>query len=506
MDAPVVIAGAGPNGLMLAAELAAHGVTPVVIEKLTATSREPRANGMVGQVVRVMDQRGLYERCTGQSAPPRPQPRFFFGAMPLDQSGVDQNSLYTMGAPQYKMETELQGWARERGVEVRRGHRMTGQTDDGEGVTVEVTGPDGAYSLRADYLVAADGGSSPTRKALGIEFPGATAPLLSRVANVRIPREWIGPDASLRVPGRPVVPHGWNRTDNGLFVFGLTNPEAPVVGTNEWVEDPSDLDTPLSLEELSDSAERVLGYPIPLQWPDGDGPYLRRKNFGVNTRLADRYRVGRIFLVGDAAHVHGAAGGPGLNLGIQDAVNLGWKLAAVLTGRADAALLDTYETERRPVAERVMTQTLAQQALSAPGPRVTALRKVFGELLERPDNAQFVGDLMSAADTRYDMGGADHPLVGGFVPAFTLDDGRGVDRLLPAGRAVLLCLNGCDLELPVWKDTVEVVRAEVSDAPAAALLIRPDGFVAWAGDDNDDTGLTEALNTWFGAPTLEEQL
>jgi hypothetical protein len=255
------------------------------------------------------------------------------------------------------------------------------------------------------------------------------------------------------------------------------------------------------MEEMQQSIQRVLGVEMTLTPPPGDGPFLMRRRIGTSTRIADRFRDRRVLLLGDAAHVHSSIGGPGLNLGLQDTVNLGWKLAAVVRGTAGEDLLDTYEAERRPAADRVVMHTQAQSALSAPGPEVTALRVIFGEMLTDPGNVARVADTIAGADIRYEAG--EHPLVGVFAPDIDLytDSGRvRLAQLTRDAQPLLLDLTeaGLTVEGP-WKH----VRAKAEGAPATALLLRPDTHVAWATsaqnpDEADIRGLREAAERWFG--------
>ncbi|MGW6281121.1 FAD-dependent monooxygenase [Kribbella sp. NPDC055071] len=509
MDIDVVIAGAGPNGLMLAAELRLAGITPIVLERLPERSAIPRANGLTGQVIRMLDRRGLYERLSGTPGPPQPAPGFVFGAMPLHLDALDENSMYLLPTPQARIEEVLQDYALELGAELRRGHELLGFTQDEDGVTVEISGPDGPYSLRARYLVGADGGRSLTRKLAGIDFPGITNDtMVSRSANAFPPLDYIDPDtAVLTIPGygeiRPMLHH---RTERGMFVWAAFSDRLPVISTGEWDAPP---DGPMTLAELEDSVERVLGVRVRLTAPDGDGPHLLRRLVGGNSRLADRFRAGRVLLVGDAAHVHSAIGGPGLNLGLQDAVNLGWKLAAELHGWAPEGLLDTYESERRPVGQRVVMHTQAQSALIAPGKEVTALRELFGELLTDPANLQRIADLLSGADIRYG-GGADirsaaadgsHPLVGRWAPDLMVGTSR-LAELTRSARPLLLDLTpGASFAATVSTDRVDVIAAPADTT--IAMLVRPDGYVAWAADhagEAEQEGLRTALSEWFGVP------
>jgi 2-polyprenyl-6-methoxyphenol hydroxylase-like FAD-dependent oxidoreductase len=499
MDADVVIAGAGPNGLMLACELRLAGVRPIVLEQLPERSEVPRANGLVGQVVRMLDRRGLYERLSGRPGPPEPQPAYMFGAFPLDLASIERNPVYMLPVPQRRIEEVLQDRALELGADVRRGHELTGFTQDADSVTVEISGPDGPYQLRARYLVGADGGRSLTRKLAGIDFPGVTNDtMVSRTANAFAPPEYVDPaTGALSVPGYGVIPGLMHhRTERGLFVYGQLPGRPPVVSTGEWDVPP---DGPMTFDELQDSVDRVLGVHLPLTPPDGEGPFLLRRLTGGNSRLADRFRAGRVLLVGDAAHVHSAMGGPGLNLGLQDAVNLGWKLAAELQGWAPEGLLDTYESERRPVGQRVVMQTQAQSALIAPGNDVTRLRELFGELLTDPRNVQRIADLISGADIRYHDG--PHPLIGRWAPDLMIGSARLAD-LMRTGRPLLVDLTADgSFAASTRTDRVDVVTGR-GESPLA-LLIRPDGYVAWAANlagAEEEAGLRAALARWFGVP------
>nr|WP_042195318.1 FAD-dependent monooxygenase [Kibdelosporangium sp. MJ126-NF4]CEL21929.1 Salicylate hydroxylase [Kibdelosporangium sp. MJ126-NF4]CTQ92709.1 Salicylate hydroxylase (EC 1.14.13.1) [Kibdelosporangium sp. MJ126-NF4] len=488
----IVIAGGGPNGLMLACELALSGTKPVVLERLTERSGEPKANGMVGQVVRLLHQRGLLRRLSGEEAPFR-TPQFMFGMLPLDLSSVPDNPLTICVVPQRRVEQVLEERAVELGVEIRRGHEVTAFTQSESGVDVQVRGPDGSYELSADFLVGADGGSSTVRKLAGIGFPGvSTENGVVRVAHVALPDRV---DGSLEVPGHGRIPPAVHtRTEHGVFFHIDLGQGNPMLMTVEW--DPAD-DGPMTLDEMRESIRRVLGADVRIGPPDGEGPHLLRRTSGGNTRIAERYRSGRVFLVGDAAHVHSAMGGPGLNLGLQDAANLGWKLAAHVHGWAPDGLLDTYETERRPAAERVVLHTQAQSALTGPGPEVTALRAFFAELMAGVDVATHIAETMAGSDIRYPMG-TNHPLVGRFLPELgrvgVLADGRPL--LLNFARTAALKDIAAD-----WADRVDVVGIDVAvestDVRADVLLVRPDGYVAWAGD-GVLSGLREELATWFG--------
>ncbi|HET9564241.1 MAG TPA: FAD-dependent monooxygenase [Mycobacterium sp.] len=263
-------------------------------------------------------------------------------------------------------------------------------------------------------------------------------------------------------------------------------------------------DGTLSLAEMRASVARVLGTDIPLGSPAGDGPHLLGRRVGGNTRLAERCRAGRVLLLGDAAHVYSAIGGPGLNLGLQDAVNVGWKLAAQLHGWAPGGLLDSYEAERRPVAERVIMSTQAQSALIAPGSEVTALRALFGEFLAQPENAAHIAALLAGADIRYDMGVPGGPLVGRWAPDLVLHTDAGPVRLAEltrCARSLLLDFTGALFAVvEPWRDRIDVVTAKVEGSASTALLLRPDCYVAWEStmERPDEDQLRAALTRWFG--------
>ncbi|WP_330230927.1 FAD-dependent monooxygenase [Nocardia sp. NBC_00508] len=511
MTVDVVISGGGPNGLMLACELGLAGIRSLVLERLAAPSEEPKANGLLGQVVQLVDRRGLYERLSGSPAPPQPNSTYFmFAAMPLDLSLLDDSPIYGLAAPQRHITQVLEERAGELGADIRRGHEVVGLTQDGDAVTVDVAGPDRTYRLRARYLVGADGAHSVTRKLSGIGFPGVTYDrTTSRAAHATVPSDWVDPETgALTVPGygtvRPFLPL---RTERGGFSYAPFPGHPPLISTIEW--DQPETDAPMSLDELLASVRRVLAADVPFGPPTGQGPHVLRRLDGGNTRIADRFRDRRVFLVGDAAHIYTAGGGPGLNLGLQDAANLGWKLAADIRGDAPAELLDSYETERRQAASRMVTYAQAQSALIAPGSDVTSLRALFSELLRDQDTVQRLAALTAGADIPYDMGAADtHPLIGRFAPDMELRTPNGTVRLAEltrTARPLLLdltddtCLAGT---LPGWHGRLDVVTARPQPGSPTALLLRPDCYVAWATaaphpDAADREALRAAVQRWL---------
>lgn len=370
---------------------------------------------------------------------------------------------------------------------------------DTQGVALQVSSPECGYRIDAGHLVGADGGRSLVRKTVGIDFPGTTLDVVGRLAHVHVPDGLRRADGGLDIPGFGRIPLGHTRLDRGGVIYAEFEPGRSLFGTLEFA--PPVEDTPMSLAEVLASARRVLGVDVPFEEPKGPGPHALRRVNGQNTRHAERYRDGRVLLLGDAAHVHSAMGGPGLNLGLQDAMNLGWKLAAHVGGRAPAGLLDTYESERHPVGERVVMHSQAQTALMFPGPEVAALRTLMGELFSLPGVAKHMAGLLAGTDVRYDVGD-DHPLSGWPVPELTLPDGRRVTELLHGARPVLLDFDGgVGARASGWADRVDIVTATLDDPPAVAMLIRPDGYVAWAATEfgaADRTRLHAALRRWFG--------
>ncbi|MFI7003094.1 FAD-dependent monooxygenase [Nocardia sp. NPDC050175] len=505
----VVISGAGPNGLMLAGELALAGVHAIVLDELPAPSTQPKANGLIGQVIRLLDMRGLYHEFGGAPGAPQPLPAYFFSGLPLSFAELADNPMTLLGIPQPKLVRLLEKWTAGLGVDIRWGHRLSALTQHDDGVDITVTGPDGDYRLGARYLIGADGGKSFVRKQVGIDFPGYTATDgIARMGHVWLPDELRTSDGGLEIPGFRRLPFGHNRLERGGFVFAELDPGRPLIASMEFGGEPVPEGTPMTFEELRESVRRVLGVDLPMEPPRGPGPHALRRIDNQNTRQADRYREGNVFLVGDAAHVHSGMGGPGLNLGLQDAANLGWKLAASINGWAPADLLDTYHTERHPIGVRVMMSSLAQTALFAPGPEVTAMRTLLGELLQQPENTAYIARLMSGSDTRYETDDP-HPLAGRMVPDLTLETADGTQRvaeLLRKARPVLLTLTDDPAITGAtdgWRDRVDIVPATSPDAPATALLIRPDGYVAWASDgldQSDSNRLHTALTHWFGSP------
>ncbi|KAA9151674.1 FAD-dependent oxidoreductase [Amycolatopsis acidicola] len=484
----VIIAGGGPAGLFLACELRLAGARPLVLERLPERDLSDKAHGVAGQSVRLLDHRGLIERCGGQGAP-EPAPGFFYAGIPLPLHVLgEDNPVYLRQVNQRDLERVLAERAAELGAEVRRGWEVLSFSQNEHQVDVVARGADGVEeTFTARYLVGCDGGGSLVRKQSGIGFPGHIEKVVDRSA-------LIAPSERIRK-----LPMPFHRTENGVFVLLPHDPARPHVFTTEW-EDCPDPAAPMTLAEMEDSIERVLGERVPLSPPPEGSPTQLRRLSHRNSRLAERYRDGRVFLAGDAAHV---SHGPTLNAALGDVANLGWKLAAAAQGRAPDGLLDSYESERRAVGARVLVHTQAETALTAPGAGVTALRQVFTELLGRKENVRMIADTMAGADVRYDMG-EENPAgpAGWFVPPLTVTTGDGrahrIAELLRDARPVLLDLTGAvelaEVAQP-WSDVVRIVPATADDAPAPAFLIRPDGYVAWAGADPE--GLKAALTRWI---------
>ncbi|BBZ44002.1 FAD-dependent monooxygenase [Mycobacterium parmense] len=517
----VVIAGAGPNGLMLAGELGLAGVRPVVLEPMPGPNPLRRANGVIGQGVRILDHRGLYSTLAGTDDPPALNPRAMFAAFPLDLALAPDAQVFLLPVQQPRLVEVLAARARAHGADIRWGHALTGFDQDDDGVTVHVSGPDGPYDLAARYFVGADGGTSMTRKLAGIGFPGMSSyDMTVRMGfDVLPPHEWVDPvSGGLDIPGfGRVPPLQFRRAENGVFAYGALGDRAAVIAfemDRSAREEPladDGADSPMSLAELEAAVKRVIGADVPLRPAQGADETLDLRRFsGINSRIASRYQEGRVILVGDAAHVHSPMGGPGLNLGLQDAANLGWKLAAVVSGRVEPALLATYETERRRAAERVIMHSRAQLALVRPGPEVTALRELFCELATDPGVVRRLSDLISGAENRYTTDPDAHPLVGYWVPDFAVTaDGqtRRVAELARTGRPLLVDLTGGGAVSAAVADVADQITVAagrpVGAVAGTAVLVRPDGYVAWATSaatpaEGELSALRGVLARWFG--------
>jgi 2-polyprenyl-6-methoxyphenol hydroxylase-like FAD-dependent oxidoreductase len=481
----VVIAGGGPTGMMLAAELALAQVDVGVVERRPdAVLIGSRAGGVHSRTIEVLDQRGVADRFLAEGQVVQAAT---FGTTVLDMSDFPTRHPYSLGIWQNQFERILAAWVAELPVRIYYGREVTGFAQNDTGVDVELA--DG-QSMHAQYLVGCDGGRSVIRKAAGIEFPGWDATRSNLIAEVEVTEE---PPKGVRHDETGV--HGLHRLEDGRTVR--------VIVTEQQVGPSSEP----TLRDLSEALIAVFGTDFGIHTPK----WISR--FTDMTRQAAIYRAGRVLLAGDAAHIHYPAGGQGLSLGVQDAVNLGWKLAQVINGTSPDSLLDTYQSERHPVGARALRHTMAQTALQRRDERMKALIEVVSELASMDEPRKRLAGIVSGLDIHYDLG-EGHPLLGRRMPDLDLMTADGVIRvfqLLHGARPVLLNLGepgGLDIALP-WADRVQLIDARYGGAwelpvlgavtAPAAVLIRPDGYVAWVGDANQ-MRLAEALTTWFGPP------
>ncbi|MFI0924701.1 rifampin monooxygenase [Streptomyces sp. NPDC021012] len=471
----VIVVGGGPTGLMLASELRLHDVRVLVLEKLAEPTLESRGQGLHARSVEMMDQRGLLERFSEISK------KFsvgglFGGVMKAWPERLDTAHPYGLATPQPDTERLLEERARELGAEIRRGSEVVGLSQDEDGVTVGLA--DGT-ELHARYLAACDGGRSTVRKLLGVGFPGepATVETLLGVMEVTADPESIA--AAVAEVHKTQLRFGLAPLGDGTWRVVV-----PADGVAE------DRAVPATLDDFKQQLRAFAGTDFGVHAPR----WLSR--FGDATRQAEHYRVGRVFLAGDAAHIHPPTGGQGLNLGIQDAFNLGWKLAAAVAGWAPEGLLDTYEAERHPVGARVLENTRAQMALLGAEPGPTALRELFSKLMDFEEVNRYITGMITAVDVRYDLG-EGHELLGRRLRDLPLKQGR-LYELTHGGRGLLFDRTG-RLSAEGWADRVDHVVDPCEELDAPAVLLRPDGHVAWVGDDQED--LLGALREWFGTPT-----
>jgi 3-(3-hydroxy-phenyl)propionate hydroxylase len=493
----VVIAGGGPTGMMLAAELALAGVDAVIVERRLDQSVDgSRAGGLHSRTMEVLDQRGVVDRfvAAGQT-----YPAIGYAQMMLPMADVPSRHNCVLGLWQSAFEPILADWVAELGVPTSRGLEVVGLAQDDDGV--DVTLSDGSVR-RSRYLVGCDGGRSLVRKAAGIDFVGLDPSTSWMIAEVEMAGE---PELGIRYD------------DRGMHALGRRLPDEPVRVV--LTEPTPDRTTEPDIDELRAALVDVYGSDFGLRsatWVSW---------FTDAVRQAATYRSGRVLVAGDAAHVHPPQGGQGLNVGVQDAVNLGWKLAQVVKGTSPDSLLDSYHDERHPVGARVLHNTMAQVAIATPGARHQALRDTLPAWLAFDGPRREIIGMISGLDVRYDLGdgpdeGEAHPVVGRRMPDLDLEiDGRAtrVYELLHDARGVLLSLDGPGagsergLDVGPWADRVRLVAAACDgtdwelpvigtvDAPSA-VLIRPDGHVAWAGELTDPA-LPVALTRWFGPPT-----
>jgi bifunctional hydroxylase/dehydrase len=485
VDTDVIVVGAGPTGLMVAGELALGGARVIVAEALAEPTMQSRGLGFTARTMESFDQRGLLPRWGGLET----MPVGHFGGVQFDYTVLEDAHFGARGVLQWKTEEVLEKWATELGVDIRRGWDFTELADgflDGDAVELTFDTPDGPQRLRASYLVGCDGSRSRTRKAAGFDFPGTPASRKMYVADV------VDCDLRPRYLGE--------RLPKGMVMVGPLGG-----GVNRVIACPhgtpaSDRDANVPFEEVAEAWEHITGEDI----SQGGAQWV--SSFTDATRQASEYRRGRVLLAGDAAHIHLPAGGQGLSTGVQDAVNLGWKLALVTRGAAPDALLDTYHAERHPVGQRLLMNTRAQGTIFLGGEQADPLRELFAELLQYDDVKRHLAGIVSHLDIRYDFGegAVDHPLVGRRMPPRPLVGPEGETRvaeLLHAGRGVLLDLAddaGVRRAAAGRQGRVEVATVTAEPlADTTAVLVRPDGYVAWAGSSQAQ-GLEAALEHWFG--------
>jgi 2-polyprenyl-6-methoxyphenol hydroxylase-like FAD-dependent oxidoreductase len=484
----VVIVGGGPTGLMLAGELALARVDVAVVERREDQSLAgSRAGGLHARTIEVLDQRGIADRFISQGQVAQIAS---FARIRLDMSDFPTRHNYGLALRQEPIERILADWVGELAVPVYRGREVTGFAQDDSGVDVELA--DGG-SLRARYLVGCDGGRSLVRRKAGIDFPGWDPSVSYLIAEAETDEE---PEFGIRRGETGVNAVG--KLGDGKRV-GVVLSE-PQVGRG---------DAP-TLADVRDALVAVYGTDYGLH----DATWISR--FTDMARQAASYRDGRVLLAGDAAHVHSPVGGQGLNTGVQDAVNLGWKLAQVVSGTSPDSLLDTYQAERHPVAARVLRNTMAHTALDRGGEHIDAVRETLSELLRMDEPRKRYAAMMSGLDIHYDLG-EGHPLLGRRMPDLDLATADGPQRvfsLLHDARPLLLDVGEPRaLDVAPWADRVRLVDATfdgVWELPVfgavsapTAVLIRPDGHVAWVGDRTDE-GLSDALTRWFGPPHLSD--
>ncbi|MFD0359414.1 FAD-dependent monooxygenase [Streptomyces sp. NPDC127110] len=493
----VIVVGAGGAGLTLATELALAGVPAVVLDRLPGRNLQSRAGAIQPRTAEMLALRGLLDDTLGRSIDYRLVGGHFAGLpVPLDYAAWDTRYPHPVLLPQDQLEAVLEDRLAELGGQVLREHRLTGLRQDAEGVTVTVTAPDGDRTLRGRYLVACDGAHSSVRKTIGAAFPGEAATVRMATADLLLTGDVDDSTAghiSTRIHTSPqghfamITPLA-----DGLHKLVLSGPRTMT----------AERDAPVTVEEVREVLRATHGGKVDV----AEIRYASR--FSNASRQLEHYRHGRVFFAGDSAHIHSPAGGQGLNLGVQDAFNLGWKLATVLRGEVGEELLDTYQTERHPVAARVLALTRAQGVVMGPqrDGGLAELRGVLTDLLRLPDANRYMAGVMAGLDLCLPSpDAAPHPLLGLRMPDVDLDLGKGerarFSDLTRTGRGVLLDLADAPLAAAApWGDRITQVRARVISgaADAEAVLVRPDGYVCWAGG----AGLTETLTRWFGPAGL----
>lgn len=493
-DTEVAVVGGGPVGMLMARELALLGIDVTVYEKLATPSPESKAGTLHARTAQLLHRRGILDAVQ----PGRPatrdatrSTRFHFGALfDLDLSRVVEEGPVIVGSPQAWAQEVFAGHARTLGARIERGSELVGLQERDDHVRLTLRDTDGSSrTTTARWVVGADGARSAVRKLSGIPFTGTPATVSALMGEVRLLDPWSAPS-------------GWQRTPRGWTLLWVSPSGPSRVCTYDFRGPHPARNSPVTLEELRGEVARIAGRDVPMESPS----WLTR--FSDAALQAETYRKGRVLLVGDAAHVHFPAGGQGVNLGLQDAFNLGWKLAAHLRAGAPESLLDTYHTERHPVAAAVLHNVRAQVALMNPDPRTDALRELFADLMHFDEVNDHLSGMITGTSQVYDMGvGQDGPLTGRLAPDLRLKTAEGTTTLaalLHTARPVLLDLGDrADLrEAAVpWADRVDIVTA-VADEPfaATALLVRPDGCTAWSPDGRtrEAKDLRAALARWFG--------
>ena len=467
----VIIAGCGPTGAMLAAELRLHDVSVLVLEKETEPASFVRIVGLHIRSLELMAMRGLLERVLPHGRR-RPAGGFFAAIPKPAPQDLDSAYAYLLGIPQPVIERLLEEHALELGAQVRRGRPVTGLEQDEEGVTVELA--DGER-LRSRYLVGCDGARSTVRGLLGVGFPGEPSRTDTLMGEMRV---GVPPEEIAAKVAEISVSRFWLRP----FGEGVYSVLVPAAGV-------SDRAGPPTLEDFKRRLRAIAGTDFGVHSPR----WMSR--FGDATRLAERYRTGRVLLAGDAAHIHPPTGGQGLNLGVQDAFNLGWKLAAQIRGWAPETLLDTYHAERHPVAGDVLENTRAQMELTSTEPGPQAVRRLLTELMDFDQVNRHLIEKITAIGIRYDFG-AGPDLLGRRLRDIELGQGH-LYGLLHSGRGLLLDRTE-RLTAGGWSDRVDHLADPTAELDVPCLLLRPDGHVAWIGDDQQD--LNDHLTRWFGKP------
>ncbi len=486
MDADVIIVGAGPTGLMLAGELRLGGAHVVVVERLEQPTGQSRGLGFTARAMEVFEQRGLLPWFGDLEKAPMGH----FGGVQFDYTVLQDAHFGARGVPQSHTEDVLERWAISLDADIRRGWEFLELDEKGDHVEITVATPQGVQRLTAAYLVGCGGGSSPVRRAAGFSFPGTDATRTMYLADVA------GCDLRPRFLGE--------RLPGGMVMAAPLGDGVDRIIVVPDVEPGRERERSVSFTEVADAWQHITGEDISA----GTAHWV--SSFTDATRQVTEYRRGRILLAGDAAHVHLPAGGQGLSTGVQDAANLGWKLAAEVTGRAPIGLLDTYHSERHAAGARLLMNTHAQGMLFVGGPEMSPLRELMGELIQYDDVKRHLSGLVSGLDVRYDVGEGTHPLLGRRLPPRTLTGAEGPTttmELLHAGRGVLIDLADDpalrEAAAP-WQDRVTTATVRPQDTEpvltaTTALLVRPDGYIAWATDTTaDPAALRTALHRWFG--------